>query len=82
MGIQDKRDEKPVKFKARLVVKSLGQKERVDFDEMFPPICSEFHPSYLGSEASMNLEVEQLHMKTDFFHGYLKRDLYSTTNRI
>lgn len=71
-----------VKFKARLVVKTLGRKEGLTWMRCFPLLCSELHPSYLGLEASMDLELKQLHMKTDFFHGYLKRYLYSTTNRI
>ena len=54
-------DEKLLKYKVRLVVKGFGQKQDVDFDEIFSPVvkmCS--IQVILGLATSMNLELEQL----------------------
>ena len=50
-------DEKLLKYKAHLVVKGFGQKQGIDFDEIFSPgvkMCS--IRVILGLAASMNLE--------------------------
>ena len=65
-------DEKLLKYKARLVVKGFSQKQGIDLDEIFSPIvkmCS--IRVILGLAASMNLELEQLDVKTAFLHGDL-----------
>ena len=59
--------EQLLKCKACLVVKGLSQKQGIDFDEIFSPIvkmCS--IRIILGLAASMNLELEQLDVKTAF----------------
>ena len=70
-------DEKLLKYKARLVVKGLSQKQGIDFDEIFSPIvkmCS--IRVILGLTASMNLELEQLDVKTTFLHGDLDEEIF------
>ena len=65
-------DEKLLKYKARLVVKGFGQKQGIGFDEIFSPVmkmCS--IQVILRLAASMNLELEQLDVKTAFLHGDL-----------
>ena len=58
------------RFKARLVVKGFGQRKGVDFDEIFSPVVKMSSiRTVLGIAASMNLEVEQLDVKTAFLHG-------------
>ena len=52
-------DEKLLRYKARLVVKGFGQKQDIDFDEIFSLVvkmCS--IRVILGLVASMNLELE------------------------
>ena len=70
-------NEKLLKYKARLVVKGFGQKEGIDFDEIFSPIvkmCS--IRVILELAASMNLEFEQLDVKIGFLHGDLDEEIF------
>ena len=70
-------DEKLLKYKARLVVKGFDQKQGIDFDEIFSLVvkmCSIL--VILGLTASMNLELEQLDVKTTFLHGDLDEEIF------
>ena len=62
-----------LRYKARLVVKGFGQKKGVDFEEIFYPVVkmSSIRVA-LSLAAHLNLEVEQLDVKTAFLHGDLK----------
>lgn len=65
------------RYKARLVVKGFGQKKGIDFDEIFSPVVKMTSiRAVLGMAASMNLEVEQLDVKTAFLHGDLEEEIY------
>ena len=69
--------EKGVKYKARLVVKYFGQKQGVDFDEIFSPVVKlSSIRTILGLAACLDLEVEQLDVKTTFLHGDLNEEIY------
>ena len=66
-----------MKHKARLVVKGFSQKKGIDFDETFSLI--EKFPSIrtiLGLVGNQDLEIEQLNVKTTFFHGNLEEKIY------
>lgn len=66
-----------VKYKARLVVKGFQQKKGIDFDEIFSPVVKMTSIRViLGLVASMNLELEQMDVKTAFLHGDLKEEIY------
>ena len=70
-------DEKLLKYKARLVVKGFGQKQGINFDEIFSPIvkmCS--IRVILGLATSMNLELEKLDVKIAFLHGDLDEEIF------
>ena len=74
-----KTDEHPARprYKARLVVKGFSQRKGIDFDEIFSPVvkmCS-IHV-VLGLAASLDLEVEQMDVKTAFLHGDLDKEIY------
>ena len=65
------------RFKARLVVKGFGQRKEVDFDEIFSLVVKMSSiRTVLGIAANMNLEVEQLDVKTAFLHGDLEEEIY------
>ena len=68
---------KPPRYKARIVVKGFQQKKGVDFDEIFAPVVKMTSiRTVLSIAASMNLEVEQLDVKTVFLHGDLEGEIY------
>jgi Reverse transcriptase (RNA-dependent DNA polymerase) len=59
------------RYKARLVVKG------VDFEEIFSPVVKMSSIRVvLCLTASLDLEIEQLDVKTAFFHGDLEEELY------
>ena len=65
------------RYKARLVVKGFSQKKGIDFDEIFSPVVKMSSIQVvLGMAASMDLEVEQLDVKTTFLHGHLEEEIY------
>lgn len=68
---------KNLRCKARLVVKGFAQKKDVDFDEIFSPVVKMSSIwVVLGMAASINLEVEQLDVKTTFLYGDLEEEIY------
>ncbi|GKV32108.1 hypothetical protein SLEP1_g40737 [Rubroshorea leprosula] len=68
--------DKIVRYKARLVVKGFSQKKGIDFDEIFSPVMKMSSIRVvLGLAASMNLELEQLDVKTAFLHGDLHEEI-------
>ena len=70
-------DGKLLKYKARLVVKGFGQKKGIDFDEIFSPVVKmSYIRVVLGLTASLDLELEQLDVKTAFLHGDLNEEIY------
>lgn len=72
-----KDDGKLVRYKARLVVKGFTQKKGIDFDEIFSPVVKMSSIRVvLGLAATMNLELEQLDVKTAFLHGDLDEEIY------
>ena len=65
------------RYKARLVVKGFQQKKGIDYLEIFSLIVKMVTIRLvLGMVAVENLHLEQLDMKTAFFHGGLEEDIY------
>ena len=59
------------------MVKGFQQKKGVDFDEIFAPVVKMASIwTVLSIVASMDLEVEQLDIKTTFLHGDLEEEIY------
>ena len=66
------------RYKTRLVVKGFGQKKRIDFEEIFSPVVKMSSIRVvLGLVASLNLEIDQLDVKTAFFHDDLEEERYN-----
>ena len=66
-----------VKYKARVVAKGYSQKEGVDYNEIFSPVVR--HTSIrvlLALVAALDMELEQLDVKTAFLHGHLEVEIY------
>ena len=69
--------DKLVKYKARLVVKGFSQKQGIDINEIFSPVVKMSSIQVvLGLVASLDLELDQLDVKTTFLHGDLKAEIY------
>ncbi|KAJ4716959.1 Retrovirus-related Pol polyprotein from transposon TNT 1-94 [Melia azedarach] len=65
------------RYKARLVVKGFSQRKGVDFDEIFSPVVKMSSIRVvLGIAASLDLEIEQMDVKTAFLHGDLDKKIY------
>ncbi|GJR09098.1 putative RNA-directed DNA polymerase [Tanacetum coccineum] len=65
------------RYNARLVVKGFSQKRGIDFDEIFSLIVKMGSIRVvLGLAASLDLEVEQMDIKTTFLHGDLDKEIY------
>eukprot|EP00252_Welwitschia_mirabilis_P018673 TRINITY_DN4156_c0_g1_i5.p1 TRINITY_DN4156_c0_g1~~TRINITY_DN4156_c0_g1_i5.p1 ORF type:complete len:1283 (+),score=262.04 TRINITY_DN4156_c0_g1_i5:125-3973(+) len=65
------------RYRARMVVKGFAQQKGIDFNEIFSPVVK--HTSIriiLAMVACMNLELEQLDIKTAFLHGDLQEEIY------
>ena len=65
------------RYKARLVVKGFSQKKGIDFDEIFSPVVKMSSIRVvLGLAASLDLEIQQMDVKTAFLHGDLDKEIY------
>jgi ATP-binding cassette subfamily B (MDR/TAP) protein 1 len=65
------------RYKARLVVKGFSQRKGIDFGKIFSPVVKMTSiRMILGMAASLNLEVEQMDVKTAFLHGELEEEIY------
>ena len=76
-----KRDdsEKLIKHKARLVVKGFAQTNGIDFDDIFSPVVKMTSIRVVfGLVTSMDLELQQMDVKTAFLRGDLTKEIYMT----
>ncbi|KAL4383727.1 hypothetical protein GQ457_15G024680 [Hibiscus cannabinus] len=72
----DESNKKP-RHKAGIVVKGCNQKEGIDFEEIFSLVVKMSSIRVvLSLVATLDLEVEQLDVKTTFLHGDLEEEIY------
>ncbi|KAI3668905.1 hypothetical protein L6452_40122 [Arctium lappa] len=65
------------RYKARLVVKGFAQRKGIEYDDIFAPVVR--HTSIrvlLALVEILDLELEQLDVKTAFLHGDLEETIY------
>nr|GEX29578.1 retrovirus-related Pol polyprotein from transposon TNT 1-94 [Tanacetum cinerariifolium] len=66
-----------LKNKARLVPKGYNQEEGIDFEESFAPIARlEAIRIFIANDASKNMTVYQIDVKTALLNGELKEEVY------
>jgi len=71
------------RYNARLVVKGFHQKNGIDFKEIFSPVVKMSSIQVvLGLAVSLNLEIEQLDVKTAFLHGNLEEEIYMEQSEV
>ena len=65
------------RYKARLVVKGFNQRKGVNFNEIFSLVVKMSSiRTVLSLDATLDLEVEQMDLKTAFLHGDLEEEIY------
>ena len=65
------------RYTTRLVVKGFSQKNGVDFEEIFLSVVKMSSiQTMLGVAVSLDLEIEQMDVKTAFLHGDLNEEIY------
>ncbi|GKE74550.1 retrovirus-related pol polyprotein from transposon TNT 1-94, partial [Tanacetum coccineum] len=66
-----------LKNKARLVAKGYRQEEGIDFEESFAPVARiEAIRIFIANASSKNMTIYQMDVKTTFFNGELKEEVY------
>ena len=75
--LKTREDASTPRYKALIVVKGFQQKKGVDFAKIFALVIKMTSNRIILSMAtSMNLEIEQLDVKTTFLHGELEEEIY------
>ena len=65
-----------LRYKARLVVKGYSQRKGVHFNEIFSPMVKMSSiRTVLSLASTLDLEVEQIDVKTTFLHGDLEEEI-------
>ena len=65
------------RYKVRLVVNGFGQKKCIDSEEIFSLVVKMSSIRvFLKLDVRLNLEIEQLDVKTIFLHGDLDEEIY------
>ncbi|GJS20320.1 retrovirus-related pol polyprotein from transposon TNT 1-94, partial [Tanacetum coccineum] len=70
-------DQTVIRNKARLVAKGYAQEEGIDFEESFAPVARlEVVRIFIAHAAHKSFPIYQMDVKTSFFNGPLKEEVY------
>ncbi|CAA7016274.1 unnamed protein product [Microthlaspi erraticum] len=65
------------RHKARLVARGFSQREGIDYQEVFAPVVKHVSiRTLLSLVVNLDIELEQMDVKTAFLHGSLEEDIY------
>ncbi|CRG92846.1 hypothetical protein PISL3812_09917 [Talaromyces islandicus] len=66
-----------VRYKCRWVVRGFTQEEGIDYDETFASVVKPMsYKALLAIAAALDLEIEQMDVKTAFLYGYIDHEIY------
>lgn len=75
--VKHESNSKTPRYKVILVVKGFRQRKGVDFNYIFSPVVNMSSIRTMSSlAATLDLEVEQMYVKTTFIHGDLEEEIY------
>lgn len=73
----------PVRYKARLVLKSFQQKPGVDYNDTYSPVAQlATIRTVLAVATHRRMHFHQLYVKTTFLYGDLEQDVYMAPNLV
>lgn len=65
------------RYKSRWVVRGFTQEESIDYDETFASIVKPMsYKALFAIAAALDLEIEQMDVKTAFLYGYIGHEIY------
>jgi hypothetical protein len=68
---------KILRYKARWVAKGYEQQFGIDYDQTFASVVKPMsYKALFAITASLDLEIEQMDVKTAFFYGLVEEDIY------
>ncbi|KAJ5473962.1 hypothetical protein N7475_003528 [Penicillium sp. IBT 31633x] len=66
-----------IRYKSRWVVRGFTQEEGIDYDETFASVVKPMsYKALFAIAAALDLEIEQMDVKTAFLYGYIDHEIY------
>ncbi|KAI3056906.1 hypothetical protein CBS147353_11111 [Aspergillus niger] len=66
-----------IRYKCRWVVRGFTQEEGIDYDETFASVVKPMsYKALFAIAAALDLEIEQMDVKTAFLYGYIDHEIY------
>jgi hypothetical protein len=66
-----------IRYKSRWVVRGFTQEEEIDYDQTFASVVKPMiYKALFAIAAALDLEIEQMDVKTAFLYGYIDHEIY------